>query len=433
MSFIAECSSGTIRPMSISPRQKRAGAILLGVLIVIASAVILYQIPDVRARLNWQAELASAYVRGVVDPVESLPTPRVVHQALDDDSPTALPILTATPEPTALQPSLTPTITLTPTAIPALATMTAPEWEKQTANNCGPATLALHLRMFGWKGKQGDIDAIIRPNDRDKNVNIDELQFFIRTHTGWLNAEYRVNGSAEILRRFVAAGIPVMIEESIILESNYANDDGWSGHYLLITGYNDELQVFITQDSYLGANRMAAYKDLDRSWRAFNRVYMVIYTSDQIETVRSIIGEDWDVETNRRKALELSRTETDQSPEKAYAWFNLGTNLVYFERYKEAADAFDQARKLGLPNRMLRYQFGPFIAYFRTNRTEELMTIVDYALRITDNSEEALLWQGWGFYRQGKKLEALQSFNKALAERPGYSDALYAIDFVQNN
>ncbi len=419
--------------MEKKPTPRRAGAVLLGILALLLLALLVYQIPPVRARLNWRAELASAYVRGVFDPVEPLPTPRVVVQSLQTETPAATATPSPTPQPTAALPSPTPTITLTPTAIPNVVTLTPSEYEKQTANNCGPATLALHLRMFGWSGNQADIDKIIRPNEQDKNVNIDELQYFVRTHTGWLNAEYRVNGSTEMLKRFIAAGIPVMIEESINLAGSYAGDDGWSGHYLLVTGYNDDLQYFNAQDSYLGPDRHIPYQDLDRSWQSFNRVYMVLYTPDQTDAVKSIIGEDWDVDTNRRKALEVAKSETEKTPSNKYAWFNLGTNQVYFERYKEAAESYDQARKLGLPNRMLRYQFGPFIAYFRTNRTEELTALVDYALRITDNSEEALLWQGWSYYRQGKDLQALQSFNAALAQRPGYPDALYAIDFVQNN
>ena len=51
--------------------------------------------------------------------------------------------------------------------------------------------------------------------------------------------------------------------------------------------------------------------------------------------------------------------------------------------------SYDQARKLGLPQRMLRYQFGPFMAYFHTQRNDDLMTLTEYALKITPNSEEA--------------------------------------------
>jgi hypothetical protein len=35
-------------------------------------------------------------------------------------------------------------------------------------------------------------------------------------------------------------------------------------------------------------------------------------------------------------------------------------------RYEEAALAYDKAREIGLPLRMFRYQFGPFLAYFHS-------------------------------------------------------------------
>jgi tetratricopeptide (TPR) repeat protein len=97
-----------------------------------------------------------------------------------------------------------------------------------------------------------------------------------------------------------------------------------------------------------------------------------------------------------------------------FAWFNMGTNLVYFERYREAIDAYDTARQLGLPQRMLRYQFGPFLAYFHGSRNDELLALTEYALGVTPNSEEALLWRGWALYRAGKSQEAMDHFNQAL-------------------
>ena len=89
--------------------------------------------------------------------------------------------------------------------------------------------------------------------------------------------------------------------------------------------------------------------------------------------------------------------------------------------------------ELGLPQRMLRYQFGPFIAYFHTGQIEELITLTEYALKITPNSEEALLWHGWAMYRKGDTKKALEDFLRALEENPNYLDAQYALDFVGSN
>ena len=61
------------------------------------------------------------------------------------------------------------------------------------------------------------------------------------------------------------------------------------------------------------------------------------------------------------------------------------------------------------------------------------MILVDYALDRTPNSEEALLWKGWGLYRTGNKQGALDSFQAALNAQPGYEDAIYAINYVNQN
>jgi tetratricopeptide (TPR) repeat protein len=225
-----------------------------------------------------------------------------------------------------------------------------------------------------------------------------------------------------------------MIEETFYFDEPFwANDDLWAAHYQLVTGYDDAKKIFIGQDSFHGANQEIPYQRLDEYWQAFNRLYIVVYQPGQEATVQAILADNWDPDVNRQHALEAAEMETQTDPDNAFAWFNLGANLVYFERYDEAAAAFDQARAIGLPQRMLRYQFSPFFAYFYTRRMEDLAAISDYALQITKNSEEALLWRGWGLFRQGDSVAALESFQQALAENPNYQDARYAIDFVKAN
>jgi hypothetical protein len=109
--------------------------------------------------------------------------------------------------------------------------LSAPQWEKQTANNCGPASLALYLRTYGWEGDQEDISQLLKPQTDDRNVNVEELVYFARNHTGWLNAEFRVGGDIERLKAFLAAGIPVLIEEGFILEETTGQMMTISRHY----------------------------------------------------------------------------------------------------------------------------------------------------------------------------------------------------------
>ncbi|MEJ2599972.1 MAG: hypothetical protein P8Z00_16680, partial [Anaerolineales bacterium] len=278
------------------------------------------------------------------------------------------------------------------------------------------------------------IDQVVKPVREDRNVNVEELAYFVRNNTGWLNIQYRVGGNLTLLKRLLAAGFPVMIEESFYFQENYwPNDDKWAAHYNLLTGYDDASQVFTTQDSFYGSNQKVPYQKLDSYWQAFNRVYILVYPPDQEATIQAILGQDWDVDANRQHALDIAQNETKSDPQNAFAWFNLGTNLVYFERYADAAKAYDQARQIGLPQRMLRYQFGPFLAYFHSGRTQDLVALTEYALQRTPNSEEAHLWHGWAMYRLGKTAAAIDDFKTALQENSTYQDAQYALNYVQSN
>ena len=405
--------------------------VFLTILVLVLIAGILYWLPPINRRLSWRVELAESYLRGVVNPVKELPTSLPQPRVVVTSRPTETPDTVFTPTPT---PGPTPTATPSPTPLPQSVNLTAPAWEKQDPNNCGPATLTMYLRYYGWEGDQTDIAELLKPISQDRNVNVEEIIYYARTRAGWLNVEYRVGGDLEVLKKLLAAGIPVMIEESFhFAETYWPNDDHWAAHYNLLTGYDEAAQTFTSQDSFYGANQVVSYDRTTEYWKSFNYVYIILYPPAQDETVRAILGEDWDVDINRQNALDKALEQTRENTQDAFAWFNLGTNYVYFERYAEAAQAYDQARAIGLPQRMLRYQFGPFFAYFNTGRMEDLHALVDYALGRTPNAEEALLWRGWAYYREGDIGAAEASFRQALDVNPNYQDALLALDILRNN
>ena len=407
--------------------------IIVALLVLSVLAAVSYRLPSIRERLSWRVDVAFTYLRGIIAPAGELPTalpetvlppPAVAVTRYPTASPTAAPRETVSPTP------LPPT----PTPLPPAISLPSPAYEKQAPNNCGPATLAMVLRAYGWEGDQRDISDLIKPRDEDRNVNVEELVYYVRNRVGWLNIVYRVGGNLELLKTFLASGLPVMIEEGMTLEEAYwPNDDHWAGHYLLLTAYDDPSQTFTAQDSFRGPDQSVPYAAVQKNWQAFNYVYILIYRADQAEMVRTLLGDDWDADANRQLALDLAISEAEAAPDNAFARFNVGSNLVYFERYAEAARAFDAARSLGLPQRMLRYQFSPFFAYFFSGRNADLLALTEYALKITPDSEETLLWRGWGLYRDGKKAEAVELFDKALRANPNYEDAKYALDFVKNN
>jgi tetratricopeptide (TPR) repeat protein len=419
--------------------KSRSSKIIIALFGMALLTLLLYQVPAVQSRLSWRLDIAQTYLRGVANPVEAIPTPEPVFVApsqVPSPSPTPESTQTASPLPPGTKtaiPTLIPSITPTATALPDSISLPAPDWVQQDWNNCGPAALTMYLRYYGWGGDQFEISDLLKPARNDRNVNIEELDFYVRNYAGWLNTLYRVGGDIEMLKQFVAEGIPVMIETSFYFEAPYwPNDDLWAAHYLLVTGYDEVEQTFTVQDTFHGPNEVLSYETLDEYWQPFNRLYMLVYTPDQQETVQNILGNNWDEELNRQHAQSVAQAEVEADPEDGYAWFNLGTNLLYFEQYQDAALAYDEARKIGWPQRMLRYQFGPFFAYFHAGRNEDLLTLTDYALQRTPNSEEAHLWRGWGRYRSGDVNGALADFRAALEVNPNYWDAQYALDFVLN-
>ncbi len=399
----------------------------LGIFALIIVWIVFLQLPPIKSRLSWQIEVAKTYLRGVINLVEAVPTAQPVNIPISLSTPTieATQVIDATPD-------IEATATLTPQPLPTRVTLPAPAYELQDMNNCGPASLTMALRYYGWDGDQFDVSDIIKPIPQDRNVNPEEMIYYVRNYAGWLRAEYRVNGNLLLLKKLISAGYPVLIEETFHFdEPYYPNDDLWAAHYMLLTAYDDEDGAFTGQDSYHGANQRIPYETLEEDWRPFNHVYLLIYLPDDEDEVALLLGDDWDEESNRLNALQVSQRATVENPESAFAWFNLGSNLLYFERYAESANAYDQARSLGLPQRMMRYQFGPFIASFQDHRTEDLLALTKYALQRTPNSEEALLWRGWGLYQQGDYEGAIAHWERALKHRPNYFDAEYALDFAR--
>jgi len=391
---------------------------------------LVYQLPPIHERVSWRLDLAETYLRGVIHPAGPLPTPlpQPTQTAGITQAPTASPT-PLTPTPTVQGPTATPPPS--PTPIPASISLAAPAYVKQGPNNCGPASLAMYLEYYGWTGTQEEIAQIVKPLDADRNVNPDELAYYVRNYAGWLSADFRVGGDIALLKRLLAGGFPMIIEETFRFDKPFwPNDDLWAAHYLLLTGYDDTTQTFTGQDSFHGADQKIPYTTLDTGWKIFNRVYLLVYLPTEETALKAILGSDWDVTINRQHALETAQAEAEKDPQDAFAWFNIGSNQVFFEHYMEAAGAYDTARQLGLPQRMLRYQFGPFFAYFHGGRLDDLMSLVDYALQRTPNSEEALVWKGWGLYRQGDTNGAIENFRKALEANPNSQDAQYALNFV---
>lgn len=348
-------------------------------------------------------------------------------------APVLIPTATPLPEPTA---TVAPLPTPAPAHQPAQAavTLTGISHEWQTWNNCGPATLAMNLSYFGSSLDQAAIGAVLRRHPDDKNVSPEELAAFAAGQGYY--AEMRVNGSAELMRLLLSNGIPVLVETWLEEEPN----DGM-GHYRLLVGYDDAGQYWIGYDAYVDTGLFSSigpyrgirmdYAETDALWKVFNRTYLLIYTEAQAPVVASIFGNTLDQTVMWQQATQEAQAIVQQTSNDAFAWFNLGTDLTALGDYPGAAQAYDQARRLGLPWRMLWYQYGPFQAYYAVGRAQDVLTLADATLSTTQNIEELHYWRGQALVALGNPAQAQRAWQQALTLNPDYRPAGEALAAVQ--
>lgn len=414
--------------MVMNKQRKLLFLVLSSVTLLCLGVIVVNRLPELQMKTSQMI----TWVRGVIHPSGTLPTTEAKSL---EQTPFWLPDLMGTQTFSANSSEVVqarPTKMTLPASVVLPAPAFNPRKDYQDWNNCGPATLALGLRYWGWKGDQFTISDVVRPKRQDKNVNIEELAQYVNQNTDGLQAEVRMGGDEALLKTLIAGGYPVIIEESFKLEKPaWPGDDLWAGHYLLLTGYDEQSQRFIVQDSYYGADKHISFNDLANNWQAFNNLFLVIFPKSDLQKVLVLLGEDWPVDANFKRTTFTLQNQLLSDPNNSFAWFNLGSTLVAQQDYASAALAFDKARALGLPSRMLRYQFGPLIAAYQTGDMNDLAQLADYALKITPDSEEALLWKGWSYQLAGDRLSAISLFNKALEVHPGYQEAEKALTIVR--
>ncbi len=212
-------------------------------------------------------------------PIETTPpptrTPPNPTATIDLSTPTGIP---ETQTPLA-------SVTLVPTPLPAKAYLSGVRHQYQTWNNCGPANLSMVLSFWGWQGDQHAAAAVLKPNSRDKNVMLYEMETYVEQETEF-SATAKVGGDLTMLKAFISTGFPVLAAKGF----EGQGFDGWMGHYQTVTGFNDADETFIIQDSYKGPDYRVGYADFEAEWRAFNFSYLVVYPEQRRQQVLDILG-----------------------------------------------------------------------------------------------------------------------------------------------
>ena len=414
-------------------RPKFTGSILILLIAFLLWIPAVYNLPPVQEQLGWRAAELLARFKYALSPPEqivfvpeeksSLPTQTVSPRS----SPPVHVSVTSTQIPSIKQPTASHTTAL---PIPKSNQLVGVRHEYQTWNNCGPVTLGMALSYWGWEGDQRPIAAFTKPNSRDKNVMPYEMAAYVEEETQFM-AVVRAGGDLELLKRFLAAGLPVIVEKGF----EGPDFEGWMGHYVLVTGYSDQDQIFTLQDSYYGPNQVMDYTDLESYWRAFNFTYLVVYPAERQVELTAILGPQSDEEYNYTYAAQKASDDIYAlaGHDQFFAWFNRGTNLVQLQDYVSAAGAYDEAFALypampekERPWRMMWYQTGPYQAYYHAGRYQDVINLSTTTLDAMSEPvlEESFYWRALAREASGDNKGAIKDLRWALKYHPGFEPAL---------
>lgn len=294
----------------------------------------------------------------------------------------------------------------------------------QTFNNCGPATLSMMLSWYGINVSQGELGNRMRPYQNPQGDN-DDKTIFTYEFVDWakeydMQALGRVNGDIELLKKFTANGIPVVVK-------TWLNPGEDIGHFRVIRGFDEEKGVIIQDDSYHGPNKRIPYYDFLTMWQPFNYNYMVVYEPEMQGKVEAIVGSEMDESVAWQNALERAEIEREKDLGNPYPSFNISTAAYHLGDYERSTRAFEEVEN-DLPGRMLWYQIEPILSYKELGNYDRVFQISD---RIFENGNRAFselyLVRGEIYLEQGEKEKARQEFELALQYNENLEEAKEAL------
>jgi tetratricopeptide (TPR) repeat protein len=162
-------------------------------------------------------------------------------------------------------------------------------------------------------------------------------------------------------------------------------------------------------------------------------LYLIVFPAgkERDAEVVSLLGEMADLDYSYRSALARAQAEAPQltGQAAAFAWFNVGTSLTYLQDYAGAIAAYDQARKIGLPYRMVWYQFGPYRSYYLMGRYQDVIDLATFAIDSANIPaiEESYYWRGMAQQALGQRELAIADYRDALKQHPGFALAKEAL------
>ena len=333
-----------------------------------------------------------------------------------------------------LQDSNTKTSTIAITA-PIVSTTTLPVSKEledgyfvsQTFNNCGPSALSMDFSYYGLHVSQETIADDLRPTHNetgkgdDKSTTPEELVGEIQKYG--FNAYYRPNGSIQLLKDFIANGIPVITRTLFIPTEDF-------GHYRVIKGYDDKTGQIIDEDGFQGPEVHYSYADFMSLWQEYNYEYIVIVPPGKDALVQSIIGQDMSTTTAWQNAADVAQNqiaENISASSTMRASFNLSVADYYLGDYTDSVAEFEKVQPI-LPTPTLWYQMEPIESYYELGNYAKVFSLGN---AILDNGDpvypELLVLEGQAYEKEGDMTDAKAAFEKALFYNKNLTSAQAAL------
>jgi tetratricopeptide (TPR) repeat protein len=324
-----------------------------------------------------------------------------------------------------IAPESTPTPTLPET--PTSYTIPIRLHVFQTFNNCGPASLSMQLSYFDINISQQEIGQKLRPyqnpagDNDDKSVTLEELAKEAENYG--LTPFHRPNGSVNILKKFIASNLPVVVR-------TWTKPGEDIGHYRVVRGYDDRTGEIIQDDSLQDKNLRFTYDYLLSIWQPFNFEYLVIVPQDKINIAKEILGEDVDQRVAWQKARKNLTALLNKDPNNLHNLFNMSVTEHNLGNYDESVKYFEQVERL-LPFRTLWYQIEPIQAYQKLKQYDKVFELTE---KILNNHNRAFseLYQirAEVYLSQGNKDAARRELELAIYYNKNFKPAQEALEKI---
>jgi tetratricopeptide (TPR) repeat protein len=173
------------------------------------------------------------------------------------------------------------------------------------------------------------------------------------------------------------------------------------------------------------------YAEFEEEWRQLNHNYLVLYDPVHETRLREIIGQQWDLVFNAEWTLARAQANLYNQHHDGFDNFNMGMALVQLEEYERAVRAFEVAREIGVPWRMLWYQFGPLEAYLQTGRYADAQTLAREVLAGSPNVEEMYYYIARAYLGEGNVERAEDNLELVTRRNPFYTSAIDLLNEIR--